>query len=161
MSQSPVCIAIVQYRVLHYRYTFIIIVCNTSCITQAPPGRAKCPADPHARRRPKREAKGREPAAAGHWDCGAIWAGAAVSPPGLQRIIHVAQMLGACGIQTDGSQHYMYLEVHVLQCWYRHGRTAVHTGLCHIVIYNFATWLHTLRNQIISTVQILFVFFFF
>ena len=37
------------------------------------------------------------------------------------------------------------LEVHVLQCWYRYGRTAVH-----MVIYNFATWLHTLRNLRIS-----------
>ncbi len=86
-----------------YRYwcTFIIIttvVCNTTCITSAP-GRAKCPADPHARRRPKREAEGREPAAAGHGDRGAILAGAAVSPPGPQRII--AQMLRACGIQLQ------------------------------------------------------------
>ena len=68
-------------------------------VSQAPPGRAKCPADPHARRRPKREAEGREPAAAGHGDRGAILAGAAVSPPGPQRII--AQMLRACGIQVQ------------------------------------------------------------
>jgi hypothetical protein len=72
-------------------------------VSQAPPGRAKCPADPQARRRPKREAIGRGPAAAGHSDCGAILAGAAVSPPGPQRII--AQMLRVCGIQTDRSQH--------------------------------------------------------
>jgi hypothetical protein len=68
-------------------------------VSQAPPGRAKCPADPHARRRPKREAEGREPAAAGHGDRGAKLAGAAVSPPGPQRII--AQMLRACGIQVQ------------------------------------------------------------
>ena len=43
--------------------------------------------------------------AAGHGDRGAILAGAAVSPPGPRRII--AQMLGACGIQTDRSQHYV------------------------------------------------------
>ena len=65
-------------------------------------------ADPHAhahaRRRPKREAEGREPAVARHGDRGAILAGAAVSPPGPQRII--ARMLCACGIQTDRSQHY-------------------------------------------------------
>jgi hypothetical protein len=67
-------------------------------VLQAPPGRAKCPGDPHARRRPKREAEGREPAAAGHGDRGAILVGAAVSPPGPQRII--AQMLRACGIQV-------------------------------------------------------------
>ena len=42
--------------------------------------------------------------AAGHGDRGAILAGAAVLPPGPRRII--AQMLGACGIQTDRSQHY-------------------------------------------------------
>jgi hypothetical protein len=54
----------------------------------------------HARRRPKREAEGREPAAAWHGDRGAILAGAAVSPPGPQRII--AQMLRACcGIQVQ------------------------------------------------------------
>jgi hypothetical protein len=40
--------------------------------------------------RSNQEAEGREPAAAGH--------GAAVSPPGPQRII--AQMLRACGIQV-------------------------------------------------------------
>ena len=67
----------------------------------------KCPADPHARRRPKREAEDREPAAFGHGDRGAILASAAVSPPGPQRII--AHMLGACVIQTDGSQHYVYM----------------------------------------------------
>ena len=138
---------------------------STTCITSArAPGRAKCPADPHARRRPKREAKGREPAAAGHEDCAVIWAGAAVSPPGPQRIIHVAQMLGACGIQTmiqtDGSQHYMYLGtcITVLVQVRPYCSTAVHPGLCHMAIYNFATRLHTLRNQRISTVQILFVF---
>jgi hypothetical protein len=49
--------------------------------------------------------KAGKPAAAGHGDRRAILAGAAVSPPGPQRII--AQMLGACGIQTDRSQHYV------------------------------------------------------
>jgi hypothetical protein len=72
-------------------------------VSQAPPGRAKCPADPHARRRPKREAGGREPAAAGPCDREAILAGAAVSPPGPQRII--AQMLRACGIQVPGYRY--------------------------------------------------------
>ena len=54
------------------------------------------------------EARGREAGSegvAGHGDRGAILAGAAVSPPGPRRII--AQMLGACGIQTDRSQHYV------------------------------------------------------
>ena len=51
------------------------------------------------------KAEGWEPAAAGHKDRGAILAGAAVSPLGPQRII--AQMLRACGIQTDRSQHYV------------------------------------------------------
>jgi hypothetical protein len=77
-------------------------------VSQAPPGRAKCPADLHARRRPKQEAEGharREPAAAGHGDHGTILAGAAISPPGPQRII--AQIHYACGIQIDRSQHYV------------------------------------------------------
>ena len=77
-------------------------------VSQAPPGRAKCPADLHARRRPKQEAEGharREPAAARHGDHGTILAGAAISPPGPQRII--AQIHYACGIQTDRSQHYV------------------------------------------------------
>jgi hypothetical protein len=89
--------------------TILLLLCSTRVqhVSQAPPGRAKCPADPHARRRPKREAEGREPAAAGHGDRGAILASAAVSPPGpqAQRIILVARMLCACGIQTDRSQH--------------------------------------------------------
>ena len=83
-------------------------------VSQAPPGRAKCPADPHARRRPKQKTEGREPAAAGHEDRVAILAGAAVSPPGPRRII--AQMLGACSIQADRSQH--HLVPAVLQCEY-------------------------------------------
>ena len=66
-------------------------------VSQAPPGRAKCPAE----RSDQAGSKG----AARHGDRGAILAGAAVSPPGPQRII--AQMLGACGIQTDRSQHYV------------------------------------------------------
>ena len=84
--------AVLQY--LYHQYHYYAV----QHVSQAPPGRAKCPADPHARRRPKREAEGREPAAAGHGDRGAILAGAAVSPPGPQRII--AQMLRACGIQV-------------------------------------------------------------
>jgi hypothetical protein len=47
----------------------------------------------------------REPATAGHWDRGAILAGAAVSSPGPQRII--AQMLRAYVIQTNISQHHV------------------------------------------------------
>jgi hypothetical protein len=47
---------------------------------------------------PEGGAEGREPAAAGHGDQGAILAGAAVSPPGSQRIGIIAQMLRACGI---------------------------------------------------------------
>lgn len=85
--------AVLQY--LYHQYYYYAV----QHVSQAPPGRAKCPADPHARRRPKREAEGREPAAAGHGDRGAILAGAAVSPPGPQRII--AQMLRACGIQVQ------------------------------------------------------------
>ena len=69
------------------------------------PGRAKCTADPFARRRPKREAEGREPAAAGYGDRGAILVGAAIPPPVPRRII--AQMLRAYSIQTDRSQHYV------------------------------------------------------
>jgi hypothetical protein len=42
-------------------------------VSQKPLGRAKCPADPHTRRRPKREAEGREPDTAGHGDRGTIW----------------------------------------------------------------------------------------
>jgi hypothetical protein len=74
-------------------------------------------------------------------------AGAAVSPPGPQLII--AQMLGACGIHTNGSQHYVYMYCSasavaaVLQC-------TLDFGTWIMVIYNFATWLHTLRNQRIS-----------
>ena len=88
------------------------LLCSTRVqhVSQAPHGRAKFPADPHARRRPKREAEGREPAAAGHGDCEPILAGAAVSPPGPQRII--ARMLCACGIKTDRSQHYRYCTSH-------------------------------------------------
>ena len=55
--------------------------------------------------RSERPKAGSRAAAAGHRDRGAILAGAAVSPPGPQRII--AQMLGARGIQTDRSQHYV------------------------------------------------------
>jgi hypothetical protein len=59
---------------LHHSKHFLLptLYSNYSCIyavqhvSQAPPGRAKCPADPYARRRPKREVEGREPAAAGH-----------------------------------------------------------------------------------------------
>ena len=52
-------------------------------------GRAKCPADPHARRWPKRRPLGRRElaATAGHADRGAILAGVVVSPPGPRRII--------------------------------------------------------------------------
>ena len=79
--------------------------------------------------------------AAGHGDRGAILAGAAVSPPGPQRII--AQMLHACGIQTDRSQYYHehYVVFAVLQ--YEYGKesslfhicvltgvSSVHTGIC-------------------------------
>jgi hypothetical protein len=82
--------------------------CSIQHVSQAPPRRTKCPTESHARRRPKREAEGREPAAFGHGDRGAAVPklSAAVSPPGPQRII--VQMLSACGIQTDGSQHYVY-----------------------------------------------------
>jgi hypothetical protein len=55
--------------------------------------------------RSERPKAARKPAAAGHGDRGAILAGAAALPPGPQRII--AQMLGACGIQPDRSQHYV------------------------------------------------------
>jgi hypothetical protein len=76
--------------------------CSVQHVSQAPHGHTKCPADPHARRRPKREAEGREQAAAGHGNRGVILAGAALSPPGPQRII--AQTLGACGIQAEKSK---------------------------------------------------------
>jgi hypothetical protein len=95
----------------------IILEYSTTCITSAPwtrkmPSRPPCPKPKAAKRRPL----GREPAAtAGHRDHdrdhGAILAGVAVSPSGPQRIILVAQMLHACGIQTaDRSQHYVVLE---------------------------------------------------
>jgi hypothetical protein len=51
--------AVLQY--LYYQYYYYAV----QHVSQAPPGRAKCPADHHARRQPKREAEGREPAAAG------------------------------------------------------------------------------------------------
>jgi hypothetical protein len=54
--------------------------------------------------RSERPKAGREPATAGNGDHGAILAGAAVSPPGPQRII--AQMLRACGIQTDTKEDF-------------------------------------------------------
>jgi hypothetical protein len=54
---------------------------------------------PEGGRSERPEHGGREPAASGHADRGAILAEAAVSPPGPQRII--AQMLGACGIQVQ------------------------------------------------------------
>jgi hypothetical protein len=107
-SVLPYCKEVLQYCTPEHcsTSTNLLLLCSTTCITSVPQGRAKCPVDPHARRWPKREAKGQEPTAAGHGDCGAILAGAAVSPPGPQRII--AQMLRACGIQTDTSrsQHY-------------------------------------------------------
>ena len=93
LQNTAVYTAVLQY--LYHQYYYYAV----QHVSQAPPGRAKCPADPHARRRPKREAEGREPAAAGHEDRGAILAGAAVSPPGPQRII--AQMLRACGIHVQ------------------------------------------------------------
>ena len=76
----------------------VLLLCSTTCITSAPwtrkmPSRSPCPKAAEAK------AEGREPAAAGHGDRGAILAGAAVSPPGPQRII--AQMLRACGIQVQ------------------------------------------------------------
>jgi hypothetical protein len=52
------------------KYRFIIIIImqhNMHDVSQALPGSAKCPADPHARRRPKRRPLGREPAAAGYF----------------------------------------------------------------------------------------------
>ena len=104
--------AVLQY--LYHQYHYYAV----QHVSQAPPGRAKCPADPHARRRPKREAEGREPAAAGHGDRGAILAGAAVSPPGPQRII--AQMLRACGIQVQVRSKYLstrYLVLEYMQFW--------------------------------------------
>ena len=55
---------------------------------------------PEGGRSNMREAEGREPAAAGHGNRGAILAGAAVSPPGPQRII--AQS-GLRSIQTSAS----------------------------------------------------------
>jgi hypothetical protein len=69
--------------------TNLLLLCSTRVqhVSQAPHGRAKCPANPHARRRPKREAEGREPAAARHGDRGVILAGAAVSPPRPRWII--------------------------------------------------------------------------
>jgi hypothetical protein len=85
--------------------THLLLLCSTTCITSAPWTRKMPSRSPsHARRRPKREAKDREPAAAGHEDrCAILAAGAAVSPPGPQRII--AQMICDYGIQTDRSQH--------------------------------------------------------
>jgi hypothetical protein len=77
---------------------------------------SKCPADPHARRRPQPAAEGREPAAAWHGDYGAILAGAAVSPPGPQRI--TAHMIRACGIQTNLSRSQQYVLHAVLQYEY-------------------------------------------
>ena len=68
--------------------------------------------------RSNQEAEGREPAAAGHGDRGAILAGAAVSPPGPQRII--AQMLRACGIQVQVRSKYLstrYLVLEYMQFW--------------------------------------------
>jgi hypothetical protein len=93
-------------RVRQYWYTFIIIMqYNMHHKRPLEPQRAKCTADPHPRRRPKQEAEGREPAAAGYGDRGAILVGAAISPPVPRRII--AQMLRACSIQTDRSQHHV------------------------------------------------------
>jgi hypothetical protein len=122
--------------------TNLLLLCSTRVqhVSQAPSGPAKCSDDPHARMRPKREAEGREPAAARHGNRGAILAGAAVSPPGPQRII--AQTLRACGIQTDRSQHYFehYVVLAELQYEYRirrgifikcaHGISSVYTGIC-------------------------------
>ena len=49
--------AVLQY--LYHQYYYYAV----QHVSQAPPGRAKCPADPHARRRPKRHARGRRPGA--------------------------------------------------------------------------------------------------
>jgi hypothetical protein len=82
-------------------------------VSQAPPRRAKCPAEitmPEGGRSERLKAGSRPPQSMGI--TGPFLAGAAVSPPGPQRII--AQMLRACGIQTDRSKHYV---VHALQLY--------------------------------------------
>ena len=80
-------------------------------VSQAPPGRAKCPADPHARRRPKRQAvkgakrPGREQGRHRAWGSRGHFGGRCCLTAGATT--DHSQMLGACGIQTDRSQHYV------------------------------------------------------
>jgi hypothetical protein len=89
------CTALYIHSCVNLYHMFLLKAQNARPISRSP-----CPNG-----WPERRPLGQEPAAARHGDRGAILVGVAVSSPGLQRII--AQMLRACGIQTDKSQHYV------------------------------------------------------
>ena len=118
------CKEVLQYCTTGYCSTgsHLLLLCSTTCTTSDPwtrkmPSRSPCP----------KRGRSREPATAGHGDRTVFLAGAAVSPPGPQRII--AQMPCACGIQTDRSQHYSVSTV--LQYEYAK-ESSLADGLCNL-----------------------------